>query len=164
MGGHAKFPGGSVLSNGETGIFAGIPVEAVPAYDLTPGEPLHPKGEANGYVITLGGRRIFFAGVTECVPEIQALRNIDVAFVPMNLPVDRMRPIPAAECVKTFKPKIVFLYHYDQGYARWLSNPQRSRPGATQDTAATIRAFQDALQGEPIEFRAARWYPPLPGR
>ena len=163
-GGHAKFPGGSVLSNGETGIFAGIPVEAVPAYDLTPGEPLHPKGEANGYVITLGGRRIFFAGVTECVPEIQALRNIDVAFVPMNLPVDRMRPIPAAECVKTFKPKIVFLYHYDQGYARWLSNPQRSRLGATQDTAATIQAFQDALQGEPIEFRAARWYPPLSGR
>ena len=102
--------------------------------------------------------------MTECVPEIQALRNIDVAFVPMNLPVDRMRPIPAAECVKTFKPKIVFLYHYDQGYARWLSNPQRSRPGTTQDTAATIQAFQDALQGEPIEFRAARWYPPLSGR
>ena len=59
--------------------------------------------------LPLGGRRIFFAGVTECVPEIQALRNIDVAFVPMNLPVDRMRPIPAAECVTTFKPKIVFL-------------------------------------------------------
>ena len=48
-----------MVSNGETGIFAGIAVEAVPAYDLTPGAPLHPKGEANGYVITLGGRRIF---------------------------------------------------------------------------------------------------------
>ena len=163
-GGHGKFPSGIVLSNGETGIFAGVPVEAVPAYDLTPGEPLHPKGEANGYVITLGGRRIFFAGVTECVPEIQALRDIDVAFVPMNLSLDRMRPIPAAECVKTFKPKVVYLYHYDRGYARWLGNPQGSQPGGTRDIAATVQAFEDALQGEPIEFRDANWYPPVPSR
>ena len=161
---HGKFPGGSVLANGQRGIFAGIPVEAIPAYDLTPGAPLHPKGEANGYVITLGGRRIYFAGVTECVPGIQALRDIDVAFVPMNLPLDRMRPIPAAECVKTFKPKIVYLYHYDRGYATWLGNPQGSRPGSAQDTAATIQSFQAALQGEPIEFRDAGWYPPLPAR
>ena len=161
---HEKFPGGSVLSNGQKGIFAGISVEAIPAYDLTPGAPLHPKGEANGYVITLGGRRIFFAGVGECVPEIQALRDIDVAFMPMNLPVDRMRPRPAAECVKTFKPKIVYLDHYDQGQAAWLGNPQRSQPGGAQDTAATIQAFQDAIQGEPIEFRDGVWYPPLPAR
>ncbi len=160
---HEKFPGGSVLSNGQKGIFAGIPVEAVPAYDLTPGAPLHPKGEANGYVITLGGRRIFFSGVTECVPEIQALRDIDVAFVPMNLPVDRMRPIPVAECVKTFKPKIVYLYHYDRGYAAWLSNPRGSKPSGAQDTAATIQAFRHAIQGEPIGFRDAGWYPPLGG-
>ena len=159
--GHVKFPGGSVLSNGETGVFAGIPVEAIPAYDLTPGRPLHPKGEANGYVITLGGRRIFFSGVGECVPEIQVLRDIDVAFMPMNLPVDRMRPIATAECVKSFKPQVVYLYHYDQGYAAWLGNPQRSRPGGTQDTAATIQAFQDAIQGEPIEFRDSGWYPQL---
>ena len=162
--GHARFPAGSVLSNGQRGVLAGILVEAVPAYDLTPGEPSHPKGEANGYVITLGGRRIFFAGVTECVPEIQALRDIDVPFVPMNLPVDRMRPIPAAECVKTFKPKIVYLCHYDQGYAAWLRNPQRSQAGGAQDTAATIQAFQDAIQDEPIEFRDGGWYPPLPAR
>ncbi len=162
--GQAKFAGGSVLSNGQTGVFAGILVEAIPAYDLTPGRPLHPKGEANGYVITLGGRRIFFAGVGECVPEIQALRDIDVAFMPMNLPVDRMRPIPAAECVKTFKPKIVYLNHYDQGYAAWLGNPRRPRPGGAQDTAATIQAFQDAIQDEPIEFRDWGWYPPLPAR
>ena len=160
----AKFADGSVLSNGETGVFAGISVEAIPAYDLTPGRPLHPKGEANGYVITLGGRRIFFAGVGECVPEIQALRDIDVAFIPMNLPVDRMRPIPAAECVKTFNPTIVYLNHYDNGYAGWLGNPQRPRPGGVgaQDTAATIQAFRDAIQGESIEFRDGGWYPPLP--
>ena len=156
----AKFAG-SVLSNGQTGVFAGITVEAVPAYDLTPGRPLHPKGEANGYVVTLGGKRIYFAGVGECVPEIRALRDIDVAFMPMNLPVDRMRPIPAAECVKTFRPKVVYLNHYDQGYAAWLGNPRRPRPGGAQDTAATIQAFQDAIEDESIEFRDGGWYPPV---
>jgi L-ascorbate metabolism protein UlaG (beta-lactamase superfamily) len=159
---HARFPDGSVLANGERGVFADVPVEAIPAYDMTPGQPWHPKGEANGYVITLGGRRIFFSGVGECVPEIQALRDIDVAFMPMNLPVDRMRPRPVAECVKTFKPTIVYLNHYDQGYAAWLQNPQR--PRSTQDTPATIQAFQDAIQSEPIEFRDGGWYPPVPAR
>ncbi len=161
---HERFPEGTVLANGERGVFAGISVEAVPAYDLTPGQPFHPEGEANGYVVTLGGRRIFFSGVGECVPEIRALRNIDVAFLPMNLPVDRMRPIPAAECVKTFKPKIVYLNHYDQGYARWLTNPRGPRPGGAQDTAATIQAFRDAIRDEPIEFRDGGWYPPVPAQ
>ncbi len=156
---HAKFSDGSVLANGQTGIFAGMLVEAVPAYDMTPGQPWHPKGEANGYVITLGGRRILFAGVGECVPELQALRNIDLAFLPMNLPLDRMRPIQAAECVKTFKPKVVYLHHYDQSYARWLANPQPSRPRSTQDTAATLQMFREALSGESVEFRDAEWYP-----
>ena len=82
----------------------------------------------------------------------------------MNLPVDRMRPIPAAECVKTFKPKIVFLYHYDQVHATWAEQSAEVPAGRHSGTAATIQAFQDALQGEPIEFRAARWYPPLFGR
>ena len=162
-----RFPDGRVLANGEQGTFAGVPVEAVPAYDMTPGRPLHPKGEADGYVVTLGEKRIFFAGVGECVPEIQALRNIDVAFMPMNLPVDRMRPTPATECVKTFKPRVVFLYHYHyhyhQGYAAWLQNPQRPRPDA-EATAATIEAFQSAIRDEPIEFRHGAWYPPVSAR
>ena len=160
---HAKFAG-SVLSNGQTGVFAGVTVEAIPAYDMTPGRPFHPKGDGNGYVVTLGGKRIFFAGVGECVPEIQALRDIDVAFMPMNLVADRMRPIPTAECVKTFKPKIVYLNHYDLEYASWLGNRQRPRPGGAQDTAATIQAFQDAIEGEPIEFRDGGWYPPVPAQ
>ena len=160
----ARFSDGSVLSNGQSGTFAGVRVEAVPAYDLTPGRPLHPKGEANGYVITLGGRRIFFSGVGECVPEIQALRDIDVAFMPMNLPVDRMRPIPVAECVKTFTPGVVYLNHYDQPYARWLTNPQGDPPLDAQDTPATIRAFRDAIEGESIEFRDGGWYPPRRAR
>ena len=111
--------------------------------------------------LPLGADGSFFSGVTECVPEIRSLQDIDVAFVPMNLPVDRMRPIPVAECVKTFKPKVVYLYHYDRGYAAWLTNPRGARPSGAQDTAATIQAFRDAIQGEPIEFRDARWYPPV---
>ena len=106
---HARFSDSTVLSNGEHGIFANIRVEAVGAYDMTPGLPFHPEGEANGYVVTLGDKRIFFSGVGECVPEIRALKDIDVAFMPMNLPVDRMRPLPVAECVKTFMPTIVYL-------------------------------------------------------
>lgn len=157
--GHGKVPEASVLGNGERRVFDGIPVEAIPAYDMTPGSPLHPKGEANGYVITLGGRRLYFAGVTECVPEIQALRDIDVAFLPMNLPVDRMRPVPVAECIRTFAPKVVYLYHYDNRYARWLQNPQGPGPEGARETAATIEAFKSAIADLPVEFRDGPWYP-----
>ena len=154
-----RFDGGEVLANGAHGTFAGIPVEAVPAYDMTPGQPWHPKGEANGYVVTLGGKRIFFSGVGECVPEIQALRDIDVAFMPMNLPVDRMRPRPVAECVKTFGPSVVYVYHYDNVSARWFGDRSQPRPDNASEVAATIRALHDALEGEPIEVRDAEWYP-----
>ena len=159
---YAKFPDGVVLSNGESGTFSGILIEAVGAYDMTPGLPYHPKGEANGYVINIGGKRLFFSGVGECVPQIQALQNIDVAVMPMNLPVDRMRPTPVAECVKTFKPKIVYLNHYDRIYAGWLGKPQGDPPPDVQDTPATIQAFRDAVAGEGIEFRDAGWYPQRP--
>lgn len=156
---HARFGDGEVLANGERGVFAGVPVEAVPAYDMTPGQPWHPPGEANGYVVTLGGRRIFFAGVGECVPEIQALEDVDVAFLPMNLPVDRMRPIPVAECVKTFGPKVVYLIHYDNATARWFGNPDQPRPDNAEEIAATIQALRDALADEPVEVRDGDWYP-----
>jgi L-ascorbate metabolism protein UlaG (beta-lactamase superfamily) len=151
---------GTVLANGETGVFAGIHVEAVGAYDMTPGAPYHPKGEANGYVITLGGKRLFFAGVGECVPEIQALQDIEVAVMPMNLPVDRMRPIPLAECLKTFRPSVVYLNHYDREYANWIADPQNNPLPDAQITPATIRSLVAALEGEGIEFRDAGWYPP----
>ncbi len=157
-----RFGDGSVLSNGQSGTFAGITVEAVGAYDLTPGRPFHPKGEANGYVVTLGGKRIFFSGVGECVPEIQALRDIDVAFMPMNLPVDRMRPRPVAECVKTFQPKVVYLNHYNQTYASWLGTRQGSPPPDAQNTPATIQAFRAAIEDAAIEFRDGDWYPQAP--
>ena len=146
----AKFAEGATIANGETRTVSGIRVEAVGAYDIKPGEPSHPKGKANGYVVTLAGKRIYFAGVTECVPETRALRDIDVAFVPMNLPLERMTPSAAADCVNAFKPKVVYLYHYDQS---WVSN---GTPLANR--VATIDAFRKAL-AEGIEFRDADWYP-----
>jgi L-ascorbate metabolism protein UlaG (beta-lactamase superfamily) len=146
----AKFADGTTIANGETRTVSGIRVEAVGAYDIKPGEPSHPKGKANGYVVTLAGQRIYVAGVTECVAEMRALRDIDVAFVPMNLPLERMTPSAAADCVNAFRPKVVYLYHYDQS---WVSSGT-----ALANRAATIDAFRTALAAG-IEFRDAAWYP-----
>jgi L-ascorbate metabolism protein UlaG (beta-lactamase superfamily) len=157
-----RFPEGTVLANGESGTFSGIEIEAIAAYDMTPGEPYHPKGEANGYLITLGGKRLFFAAVGECVPEIRELQNIDVAVMPMNLPVDRMRPVPVVECLKTFEPSVVYLNHYDREYANWIADSVNEPLPDAQITPATIRAFGLALEGRGIEFRDAGWYPPYP--
>ena len=134
-----RVPDGLVMNNGDALTFAGVLVEAVPMYDIIPGDPFHAKGEGNGYVITLGGKRIYLSGVTECTPEMQALEDIDIAFVPMNLPNGRMVPLAAAECVKIIRPAVVYPYHY------------RERP---------IDEFVEALRGEPdIEVRLYDWYP-----
>ncbi len=162
--GKAVVPDGIVLANGEKTSQAGVSVESIAAYDLVPGEPAHPKGEANGYLITLGGARIYLAGVTECVPELKALKNIDVAFMPMNIPPSRMAPAAAAECTRALAPKVVYLYHYDQDYAARVTNPRaasRPLPGGLT-VPQTVAAFRDALRGTPIEFRDANWYPPRP--
>jgi L-ascorbate metabolism protein UlaG (beta-lactamase superfamily) len=159
--GKSRVPDGIVLANGESTVAAGIRVEAIAAYDITPGPPAHPKGEANGYVITLGGKRVYFAGVTECVPEIKALKNIDVAFMPMNIPSERMVPTAAAECTKILKPKVVYLYHYDQDWAARVTNPKaqlRGLPGGIT-VAQSLQAFRDAMKGESTEFRMGLWYP-----
>jgi len=155
----AAFGDGIALRNGASGTYAGVHVTAVPGYDMTPGEPYHPRGEANGYVITLGGKRLLFAAVGECVPEIQALENIDVAVMPMNLPVDRMRPIPVAECLKTFRPSYVYLNHYDNAHARWLTDARANPPPDLAYTAASIQALREALADTGIELRDVGWYP-----
>jgi L-ascorbate metabolism protein UlaG (beta-lactamase superfamily) len=159
--GKAQVPDGIVLPSGERTKAAGIDVESIFAYDIIPGEPAHPKGEANGYIITLGGKRIYFAGVTECVPEVLALKNIDVAFMPMNIPLGRMTPAAAAACTKAIGAKVVYLYHYDQDYTARVTNPRaagRPLPG-NLTVPQTIAAFRQALQGSGIEFRDANWYP-----
>jgi L-ascorbate metabolism protein UlaG (beta-lactamase superfamily) len=162
--GKPKVPDGIVLANGETTNAAGVKVEAVAAYDIKQGEPSHPKGESNGYVITLGGKRIYFAGVTECVPEVRALKNVDVAFMPMNIPLQRMTPSAAAECVKAIAPRIVYAYHYDQVQAARLVNPRATSeaPAGGLTVAQSLQAFKDALRGQPVEVRGGAWYPSAP--
>ena len=129
------------LANGESKTWQGWTIEAIPAYNLkrgpAPGQLFHDKGRGNGYVLTYGGKRFYFSGDTEGVPEMRALKNIDVAFVCMNLPYT-MPPEEAAEAVKAFHPKIVIPYHY---------------------RGSDLSVFQKSLEGTGIEVRLLEWYP-----
>ena len=133
-----------VMANGDTRTVAGVGIEAVPMYNLVrgpkPGEVYHPKGRGNGYVMTLGGQRLYVAGDTENIPETRALGTIDVAFMPMNLPYT-MTPAEAAECVKAFRPRIVYPYHY---------------------LGQNVGEFVEALRGQQIDVRFGAWYPADP--
>ena len=158
---HETFPDSTALPNGESATFGGVRVQSIAAYDLTPGAPEHPKGKSSAYLVTLGGRRLLFAGVTECVPEILALKDIDVAFMPMNIPPRRMIPAAAADCVKRLKPKAVYVYHYDQGEAAAIAGAKPSADWLPSGTVAdSLKAFQEALQGSGVEVRMTDWYAP----
>ena len=137
-----------VIGNGETRTIDGVMITGVAGYNLqrgpAAGQFFHEKGRANAYVLTLGGQRIFFSGDTECVPEIKALTNIDVAFVTMNLPYT-MPPDEAAACVKAFRPRIAYAYHY------------RGMGGPTPDQ--NIQAFRAAMKGfQGVEVRTPNFY------
>ena len=100
------------MVNGKSVEKAGIKVEAVQMYNLTPTRlRFHNKGRGNGYVMAFGGKRAYVSGDTEDIPEMRALKKIDVAFVCMNLPFT-MTPEQAADAVQEFKPKTVYPYHY----------------------------------------------------
>ncbi|MEO9511603.1 MAG: MBL fold metallo-hydrolase [Flavobacteriaceae bacterium] len=101
-----------VLNNGDSKERYGIRVEAIPMYNLRE-EALkfHPKGRGNGYVLNIGGQRLYFSGDTEDIPEMRALPNIDKAFICMNLPYT-MTEESAADAVLEFKPKEIYPYHY----------------------------------------------------
>jgi L-ascorbate metabolism protein UlaG (beta-lactamase superfamily) len=107
--------GGIIMRNGDVQSIEGLKIEAVPAYNLvhmrSEGVPFHPKGDGNGYVITFGDKRIYVAADTENIPEMKKLKDIDYAFLPMNLPYT-MTPEMAADAAKTFKPKVLYPYHY----------------------------------------------------
>ena len=107
--------GGAIMKNGDVREVMGVKVEAVPAYNLIHkrdnGEIFHPKGEGNGYIFTFGNKRVYVAGDTENTPEMKSLKNIDYAFLPMNLPYT-MTPDMVANAVKAFRPKVLFPYHY----------------------------------------------------
>lgn len=111
----SKIPLAQVMKNGDTMKTGPAEIEAVAAYNIVnqraPGQPYHPKGNGNGYIITFGGMRIYVAGDTENTPEMKALKNIDVAFLPMNLPYT-MTPAMVADAALAFRPKILYPYHY----------------------------------------------------
>ncbi len=103
---------GTALKNGDTTSAAGLTIEAVPAYNTTPGRlDFHPKGRDNGYVLSRDGERLYISGDTEAIPEMRALQDIDIALVCMNLPYT-MTIEQAASAVNAFKPKVVIPYHY----------------------------------------------------
>jgi L-ascorbate metabolism protein UlaG (beta-lactamase superfamily) len=136
----SKLEGAVVMANGETKTVGGVQIEAVPMYNLTRGPSAgalyHDKGRGNGYILTLGGKRVYIAGDTECTPEMKALKNIDVAFLPMNLPYT-MPPSEAADCVKAFRPAVVYPYHY---------------------RGQNLDEFASALKGTGIDVRIRDWY------
>jgi L-ascorbate metabolism protein UlaG (beta-lactamase superfamily) len=110
-----RVPGGEIMQNGDVRDEIGFRIEAVPAYNIVhmraPGQPYHPKGAGNGYVITFGDTRVYIAGDTENTPEMKALKNIDIAFLPMNLPYT-MTPEMVADAAEAFRPHILYPYHY----------------------------------------------------
>ena len=132
-----------VIGNGENTSWGAWTIEAIPMYNTTPtrgpepGKLFHDKGRGNGYVLTYGGKRFYFSGDTEGIPEMRALKNIDVAFICMNLPYT-MTAEEAADAVKAFHPKVAIPYHYKG-----------------QDTAV----FKKALDGTGIDVRLIDWYP-----
>jgi L-ascorbate metabolism protein UlaG (beta-lactamase superfamily) len=129
-----------VLGNGEAKQWSGWTIAAVPMYNIkrgpSQGKLFHDKGRGNGYVLTYGGKRFYISGDTEGIPEMRALKNIDVAFVCMNLPYT-MPPDEAADAVKAFHPKVVYPYHY---------------------RGSDLAAFQKGLEGTGIDVRLRDWY------
>lgn len=103
---------GQVMANGDTLTIKDIKIIAVPAYNTTKGrDKFHPKGRDNGYVLYFGGKKIYIAGDTEDIPEMKNLKNIDIAFLPMNQPYT-MTAKQLVKAVKMIKPQIVYPYHY----------------------------------------------------
>jgi L-ascorbate metabolism protein UlaG (beta-lactamase superfamily) len=107
--------GGIVLKNGDVQTVQGLKIEVVPAYNIVHKrdneEPFHPQGIGNGYIITFGDKRVYVAGDTENIPEMKELGEIDIAFLPMNLPYT-MTPEMVADAARMIKPQILYPYHY----------------------------------------------------
>jgi L-ascorbate metabolism protein UlaG (beta-lactamase superfamily) len=136
----AEVKDGVVMKNGETKKVGPFTIEAVPMYNMkrgpAPGQYFHDKGRGNGYIVTYGGLRVYLAGDTEGIPEMRALKNIDVAFIPMILPYT-MSPEEAADAVKAFHPKVVYPYHYGM---------------------SDLKVFESGLKGTGIDVRLRNWY------
>ena len=127
-----QLKGGTVMNNGDSKTFDGLKVEAVPAYNIihmrSAGNPFHPKGVGNGYVITFGDTRVYIAGDTENIPEMKQLEGIDIAFLPMNLPYT-MTPEMVADAAKIIKPKILYPYHFGDTDTSVIQNLLKNTKG-----------------------------------
>jgi len=127
-----QIDGGIVMKNGDTKTIAGFKIEAVPAYNIVNkrqnGLPFHPKGSGNGYVITFSDKRVYVAGDTENTPEMKALKDVYIAFLPMNLPYT-MTPEMVADAAKAFKPKILYPYHFGDTDTSKLVNLLKDEKG-----------------------------------
>ena len=112
---YEQYGRGTVMKNGDSGTYSGIIIDAVPAYNIkhmrNGNTPYHPKGAGNGYVLHFGDKKVYVAGDTENIPEMANLENIDIAFLPMNVPYT-MTPEMVANAAEMFKPKILYPYHY----------------------------------------------------
>ncbi|HDT14260.1 MAG TPA: MBL fold metallo-hydrolase [Candidatus Aminicenantes bacterium] len=110
-----QLAGAVLMANGDVRTVLGLPIEAVPAYNIARKRPdgnlFHPPGRGNGYVVTFGDKRVYIAGDTEATPQMKALKDIDVAFLPMNLPYT-MSPEEVAEAARAFRPKVLYPYHF----------------------------------------------------
>lgn len=124
---------GDVMKNGDVNKSIGyMTIEAVPAYNTTPGrDKYHPRHRDNGYILTLDGLRVYIAGDTEDIPELSNLKDIDVAFLPVNQPYTMTVP-QAADAARMFSPKILYPYHYGE---------------------TNIKELSDALKGSGIDVR-----------
>jgi L-ascorbate metabolism protein UlaG (beta-lactamase superfamily) len=132
-----------VLENGGNTKWKGIDITAVPMYNLPEeNDSRHPKGRGNGYILAFAGKKIYISGDTEDIAEMRSLKSIDVAFVCMNLPYT-MSIEQAADAVKTFRPRIVYPYHY------------RGKEGLS-DVSAFKKQVESA--GRDIEVRLRNWY------
>jgi len=110
-----KIAGGMVMKNGDVRTIDGVKIEAVPAYNIVhkreTGEPFHPRGAGNGYIMTFGDKRLYVAGDTENIPEMAGFKNIDIAFLPMSLPYTMTQEM-TANAAAMIRPKILYPYHY----------------------------------------------------
>lgn len=129
---------GEGMKNGDAKVFSGIKIEAVPAYNITEGrERFHKKGVGNGYVLNFANRRVYVAGDTENVPEMVFLKNIYIAFLPMNQPYT-MTPEQVANAVQKFKPRILYPYHYGESDLAKL----KSLMAATPQTELKVKSMK----------------------
>ncbi len=129
--GAEKLKSGIPMENGQTLTEKGIKIEAIPAYNIvhmrSQNNPYHPKGDGNGYILNLGDKRVYIAGDTENTPEMKALKNIDIAFLPMNLPYT-MTPEMVADAARAFKPRVLYPYHFGNTDTAKLVNLLKDQP------------------------------------